>query len=80
LAGGSYFRTSAILDAFSDAAINDIDWDLAECYESKRLYSSDFAMPIVLAARGYRFVCTNLLPFKKGSCTLAPHASVWSDD
>eukprot|EP00037_Helgoeca_nana_P014074 m.130683 g.130683 ORF g.130683 m.130683 type:complete len:434 (+) comp22374_c0_seq2:345-1646(+) len=55
LAGGSYFRTSAILDAFSDAAINDIDWDLAECYESKRLYSSDFAMPIVLAARGYRY-------------------------
>jgi len=55
LAGGSYFKTSVILDAFSDAAMNDINWTIAECFESKRLYSSDFAMPVVLAARGYAY-------------------------
>eukprot|EP00039_Didymoeca_costata_P024270 m.9828 g.9828 ORF g.9828 m.9828 type:complete len:414 (-) comp4142_c0_seq1:732-1973(-) len=55
LAGGAYFRTAAILDAFSDAAVASLNWTYFEAMDSKRVYSSDFGMPIVLSARGYRY-------------------------
>eukprot|EP00039_Didymoeca_costata_P031207 m.33667 g.33667 ORF g.33667 m.33667 type:complete len:412 (+) comp8584_c0_seq1:91-1326(+) len=55
LAGGAYFRTAAVLDAFSDAAVADINWTIMEALESRRVYSSDFAMPVLLGARGYRY-------------------------
>ena len=55
LAGGTYFRTAAILDAFSDEAISQINWGHLLQYDSKRVFSSDFAMPIALAYRGYTY-------------------------
>jgi len=45
LAGGSYFRTDAILDAFSDENVANINWTQLMQYDSKRVFSSDFAMP-----------------------------------
>ena len=55
LCGGAYFRTSAILDAFSDAAVADLDWAALVGLWNKNVYSSDFAMPAVLGARGYSY-------------------------
>ena len=55
LAGDAYFRTAAVLDAFSDAAIADLNMTEIEILESKRVFSSDFMMPVVLAARGYTY-------------------------
>eukprot|EP00037_Helgoeca_nana_P017264 m.163498 g.163498 ORF g.163498 m.163498 type:complete len:404 (+) comp23911_c1_seq3:255-1466(+) len=55
LAGGSYFRRAAILDAFSDDVIASIDWAYYMQKDSKRVFSSDFAMPIALAERGYTY-------------------------
>merc|ERR1712232_1201090 len=52
LAGGSYFRREVILDAFSDENVAKLNWNkLGEV--SKDVFSSDFAMPYLLAARGY---------------------------
>ena len=48
LAGGSYFRTTALLDAFSAP----IDWAHLQALEP-RMVSSDVAYPVVLALRGY---------------------------
>lgn len=53
LAGGSYFRRAAILDAFSDEVVTKIDWNWLGEHASKEIYSSDFAMQYALAARGY---------------------------
>lgn len=55
LAGGSYFRTAAILDAFSDDAISKINWGHLLQFDSKRVFSSDFAMPIALSYAGYTY-------------------------
>lgn len=55
LAGGAYFRSAAILDAFSDAAVAEFNFTEIEILESKRVYSSDFMMPVALAARGYTY-------------------------
>lgn len=53
LAGGTYFRSDAALDAFDSDLI---DWQLAKKLEmSHRVYSSDVAMCLVLAARGYSY-------------------------
>lgn len=52
LAGGSYFRSAAVLDAFSDENVAKIDWNMLG-ETSKDIFSSDFAMPYALAARGY---------------------------
>lgn len=53
LAGGSYFRRTAILDAFSDEHVARIDWNRLAEHHSKEIFSSDFAMPYALAARGW---------------------------
>jgi hypothetical protein len=45
-----------VLDAFSDARVAELQWLEAEMFGSKRIYSSDFAMPILLSARGYTYV------------------------
>merc|ERR1712217_732271 len=44
LAGGSYFKTETILDAFSDESIAKIDWNYLGENAGKKIYSSDFAM------------------------------------
>lgn len=49
---GSYFRTAAIVDAFSDDHVDKINWAYLHEYDSARLHSSDFAMPIALIYRG----------------------------
>ena len=38
LCGGAYFRTSAILDAFSDAAVADLDWKTLVGLWNKNVY------------------------------------------
>lgn len=53
LAGGAYFRTEAILDAFSDETMMEIDWNYVAEHASKEIFSSDFAMQYALAARGW---------------------------
>uniref|UniRef100_A0A7S2IW21 Uncharacterized protein n=1 Tax=Zooxanthella nutricula TaxID=1333877 RepID=A0A7S2IW21_9DINO len=53
LAGGSYFRTAAVLDAFSDEAVAKIDWNYVAERVTKEVFSSDFAMQYALAARGW---------------------------
>jgi len=55
LAGGSYFKTSVIKDAFSDEKIAQINWTLMRSFDSKRVFSSDFAMPIALSYSGYQY-------------------------
>jgi hypothetical protein len=55
LAGGSYFRTAAIADAFSDENVMAINWGHLMPSDSMRLLSSDFAMPIALSMRGYEY-------------------------
>jgi len=51
LAGGSYFRAEAVLDAFRDEMVARLDWNLLG--KDTKYFSSDFAMPYLLAARGY---------------------------
>lgn len=53
LCGGSYYRTAMLLDAFSDEAVAAIDWNHLGEKASKEVFSSDFAMPYIIAARGY---------------------------
>jgi len=53
LAGGSYFRTAAILDAFDGANVRQIDWGGLFKLEGERIYSSDIAMHVALSVRGY---------------------------
>lgn len=53
LCGGSYFRREAILDAFSDEAVAAIDWNYVGEQASKEMFSSDFAMQYLLAARAW---------------------------
>lgn len=53
LAGGSYFRREAILDAFSDEHMAEVDWNYVAEHASKEIFSSDFAMQYALAARGW---------------------------
>mmetsp|Transcript_15241 Transcript_15241/g.37876 ORF Transcript_15241/g.37876 Transcript_15241/m.37876 type:complete len:320 (-) Transcript_15241:326-1285(-) len=56
LAGGSYYKRKAIIDAFSDAASEAIDWGkMFKLGPSAAVYSSDFAMPLALAARGLTY-------------------------
>eukprot|EP00040_Diaphanoeca_grandis_P005053 m.31141 g.31141 ORF g.31141 m.31141 type:complete len:376 (-) comp16404_c1_seq1:200-1327(-) len=55
LAGGSYFKTSAILDAFSDEHVASINWTHMMYLDNKRVFSSDFALPIALAMKGYSY-------------------------
>jgi len=55
LAGGSYFKREAALDAFSDKVISSIDWNFYMKNEGKRIFSSDFAMPVLLAERGWTY-------------------------
>eukprot|EP00040_Diaphanoeca_grandis_P021768 m.116250 g.116250 ORF g.116250 m.116250 type:complete len:437 (+) comp28489_c0_seq1:160-1470(+) len=55
LAGGSYFKTSVILDAFSDEKIAELNFTLLRSFDSKRVFSSDFAMPIALSYSGYQY-------------------------
>ncbi|CAE7255264.1 ppiA [Symbiodinium pilosum] len=54
LCGGAYFRTEAVLDAFSDENVMQIDWNLLGERVDKEIFSSDFAMQYALAARGWR--------------------------
>jgi len=53
LCGGSYYRREAILDAFSDDRVAEIDWNYLGEKFSKEIYSSDFALQYALAARGW---------------------------
>lgn len=53
LAGGSCFRTAAILDAFAPENVARIDWEELVKKEGDKALSSDFAMIVVLSARGY---------------------------
>mmetsp|Transcript_20460 Transcript_20460/g.44598 ORF Transcript_20460/g.44598 Transcript_20460/m.44598 type:complete len:756 (+) Transcript_20460:1-2268(+) len=53
LAGGSYFRTAAILDAFDGENLRQIDWRALYRFEGERVFSSDLAMHVALSARGY---------------------------
>jgi len=53
LAGGSYFKRETLLDAFNDQAIMTLDWNRMWAELGKNVFSSDFAMPYVLAARGW---------------------------
>lgn len=55
LAGGAYFRREAVLEAFSDEAVAAIDWDYYCKADSKRVFSSDFAMPIALSEKGFSY-------------------------
>jgi hypothetical protein len=52
LAGGSYFRTTAVLDAFQP---DKIDWKELRKWCGKKIWSSDVAMPMALASRGYTY-------------------------
>ncbi|CAE8719928.1 unnamed protein product [Polarella glacialis] len=54
LAGGTYFRTEALLDALSDENMMKIDWNMLGDKASKEIFSSDFAMQYAFAARGWR--------------------------
>lgn len=53
LAGGSYYRTAAILDAFAPENVAKIDWQALFKFEGERLFSSDIAMHVALSMRGY---------------------------
>ncbi|CAD7950843.1 unnamed protein product [Amoebophrya sp. A120] len=56
LAGGSYYRRTAILDAFADEVAQKMDWKkIYKLGPSAAVYSSDFAMPIALAFRGWTY-------------------------
>ncbi|CAL1146351.1 unnamed protein product [Cladocopium goreaui] len=59
LCGGSYYRSAAVLDAFSDENVAKIDWNMLGEKFSKEIYSSDFAMQFALAARGYTIMPWN---------------------
>ncbi|CAD7955749.1 unnamed protein product [Amoebophrya sp. A25] len=62
LAGGSFYKKEAILDAFSDEAVKAVDWKtILKLGHGKDTYSSDFAMPVVLALRGWSYA-----PWKQG--------------
>jgi len=52
LAGGSYFSTAAVLDAFDPGTI---DWRRLRELDGKRVWSSDVAMPLALAIHGYTY-------------------------
>lgn len=52
LAGGSYFSTAAVMEAFDP---DHIDWRQIRKFDSKRIYSSDVAMPLALACHGYTY-------------------------
>lgn len=53
LAGGSYFRTAAILDAFNGSNLRQIDWAGLFKVQGEPLFSSDIAMHVALSARGF---------------------------
>lgn len=53
LAGGSYFRTEAILDSFDPSNVVRLDWAAMEKWEGHKVLSSDFAMLAALATRGW---------------------------
>eukprot|EP00040_Diaphanoeca_grandis_P032174 m.194510 g.194510 ORF g.194510 m.194510 type:complete len:410 (+) comp32532_c0_seq1:264-1493(+) len=55
LAGGSYFKTSVIKEAFSDEKVAQFDWAIALKLDGNRVLSSDFAMPILLSASGFQY-------------------------
>lgn len=55
LAGGSYFKTSVVLDAFSDESVASIDWEFLYHHDNHRVFSSDFAMPLILSLSGYQY-------------------------
>lgn len=53
LAGGSYFRVEALLDAFAPEHLKRLDWRGLESKEGDKTTSSDFAMIVALYARGW---------------------------
>eukprot|EP00931_Biecheleriopsis_adriatica_P021845 TRINITY_DN14174_c0_g1_i1.p1 TRINITY_DN14174_c0_g1~~TRINITY_DN14174_c0_g1_i1.p1 ORF type:complete len:374 (+),score=56.65 TRINITY_DN14174_c0_g1_i1:56-1177(+) len=55
LCGGSYYRTEALLDALADDKVTAIDWAkvASESGQHKEIFSSDLALVVALAARGY---------------------------
>lgn len=53
LSGGSYFRSEAVLDAFQQKHIERIDFQGLEEVEGSKVMSSDLAMLILLASRGW---------------------------
>eukprot|EP00039_Didymoeca_costata_P030082 m.27824 g.27824 ORF g.27824 m.27824 type:complete len:377 (+) comp7940_c0_seq1:124-1254(+) len=55
LAGGMYIKIKAVLEAFSDKAVAELPWAKLEKFDSKRIYSSDFAMPLLLTAKGFTY-------------------------
>jgi hypothetical protein len=54
LAGGSYFRTEAVVDAFDPAHVQRIDWGPMQWREGDKTMSSDFAMIVAFACRGWK--------------------------
>lgn len=52
LAGGMYVRTEAAMKAFDT---NGIDWEKCTKLDGARIFSSDIAMAIALAAKGYTY-------------------------
>ncbi|CAK0831420.1 unnamed protein product [Prorocentrum cordatum] len=54
LAGGSYFRAEAVIDAFDPAHVQRIDWGPMQWREGDKTMSSDFAMVVALACRGWK--------------------------
>eukprot|EP00040_Diaphanoeca_grandis_P011508 m.59030 g.59030 ORF g.59030 m.59030 type:complete len:497 (-) comp22644_c0_seq2:43-1533(-) len=55
LAGGTYFRSAAVIDAFADEAVANINWTHVMSLDTARVMSSDYAMPIALAMAGYTY-------------------------
>lgn len=53
LAGGSYFRSEAVMDAFAPENVKRIDWDALMKEEGDKTTSSDFAMIVAFSARGW---------------------------
>jgi len=54
LCGGSYYRTEALLDAFDPKHVAKIDWQRLRAKEgTDKTMSSDFAMAVAFAARGW---------------------------
>ena len=54
MGSGSYIRTGALINAFSDEAVDNFDWDKAESLmQSDLVYSAEYATALLLAARGY---------------------------
>ncbi|CAE7753887.1 unnamed protein product, partial [Symbiodinium sp. CCMP2456] len=72
LAGGSYFKAEAILDAFDPKWLRRIDWEGMKGREGDKVMSSDFAMLVALSARGW-----TVYPWEESSQYPGPQSTAW---